>query len=165
MKTYTLSAQIVSQLHTVYPAELGVETATPPTYNSGLGEYTLTAPGAAQFMQDLTSKGGWEDALSEAFLGWRRSHTRISREHVALTFADRGWLTPEEALAWIGGSAIPSKVDTVIGELPIDFQLLARIRCLSEPTVARKSLVLDALIVAFETTEADMDSVFGIEAA
>lgn len=95
---------------------------------------------------------------------WRKTAV-MSRADFAVVAAQQGWITEQEAEAWVASASIPSAVADVIGSMPEAMRFKARIEVLGLATIPRRSGILHSLMAEKGVTEAVMDGVFGVSAA
>jgi hypothetical protein len=93
----------------------------------------------------------------------RRAVAAMHRPAFAIAAAKAGWVTEDEALAWVAGNAIPAVAQQVIDTLPADKQLAAKVAVLSDEVVPRMSALILGMQQALQVKDADLDAVFGIK--
>lgn len=92
-----------------------------------------------------------------------RGEAEMPRTDFALLAAAQGWVTEAEALAWLGGTAIPGWVEQIIdGNIPAENRLLVKAQTLADLTVKRTGQLMPMLQAAKGVSDAELDALFGI---
>jgi hypothetical protein len=92
-----------------------------------------------------------------------RAEAEMTRRDFALLTAAQGWVTEAEALAWVGGTAIPGWVEQIIDtNIPAADRLLVKAQTLTDPTVRRMGALMPRLQAAKGVTDEELDALFGI---
>jgi len=91
---------------------------------------------------------------------WRKTAV-MSRADFAVIAAQQGWITEQEAEAWVASASIPSAVADVIGSMPEAMRFRARIEVLGLATIPRRSGILHSLMAEKGVEDEEMDSLFG----
>ncbi|MGB1254074.1 MAG: hypothetical protein ACPG8W_25920 [Candidatus Promineifilaceae bacterium] len=93
----------------------------------------------------------------------RRNNSTMSRSKFAIISAQAGWITEDEALAWVGGTAIPKFVyDIITSYIPKDKQLAMKVAVLTQENIGRMNTLIPMLMSAKGISDGEMDSVFGV---
>lgn len=92
-----------------------------------------------------------------------RSRASIARGQFALIAKQQGWITEAEALAWAGGTAIPSWVEAIIDtNVAVEDRLDTKIKVLTDLTVKRTGNLMPMLQAEKSVSDNDLDVIFGI---
>jgi hypothetical protein len=92
-----------------------------------------------------------------------RAEAAMPRTDFALLAAAQGWVAEAEALAWVGGTAIPGWVEQIIDtNIPAADRLLVKAQTLTDPTVRRMGALMPMLQAAKGVSDAELDALFGI---
>lgn len=86
----------------------------------------------------------------------------ISPRQLLIGLADKGWITPEEALAAATNGAPPAVIDALFSSFPPEQELAARITWARMTTVTRSDPLVPAFAATKGQSEADVDDFFRV---
>ena len=89
-----------------------------------------------------------------------RNLQSVSALGLIRAMAAAGWITGDEARAWVGREALPAIVDGVISTLPSEDQLDAELRALGMTTADRADPLVGAVALAAGADQAAVDALF-----
>jgi hypothetical protein len=124
---------------------------------------TVTLPADRKFRDAWVLNGDVVEVDRDLALSQARDKAEMDRLTFATRAAQDEYLSFEEAAAWAAGNSVPAAVQGVLDTLPEDERGPALIDVLSRQVIKRTGNLMPAIAAAFQTDDAGLDALFGIE--
>jgi hypothetical protein len=124
---------------------------------------TVTLPLDRRFRDAWVLNGNVVEIDRDLALSQARDKAEMDRLTFATRAAQGEYLTFEEAAAWAAGNSVPAAVQAVLDALPEDERGPALIDVLSRQVIKRTGNLMPAIAAAFQTDNAGLDALFGID--
>jgi hypothetical protein len=124
---------------------------------------TVTLPSDRRFRNAWVLNGKVVEIDRDLALSQARDKAEMDRLTFAVRAAQNEYLSFEDAAAWAAGNSVPAAVQAVLDTLPEEQRGPALVDVLSRQVIKRTGNLMPAIAAAFQTDDAGLDALFGID--